>query len=290
MVSGAGDIKLTKDGHVLLMDMQIQHPTAALIARTATAQDDITGDGTTSNVLFTGELLKQCERYLTEGLHPRVLVEGIELGRERALEFLDSFRYEAKSPSRDQLAQVARTSLRTKVHAELADLLTDITTDAVLCVRKGEEPIDLHMIEMMHMEHKTDLDTRLIKGTRESAALAPVTVCLCLCLDVFSSVGGSWSNVCVCRAMALLPPSTGLVLDHGARHPDMPKRSEDCFILTLNVSLEYEKTEVNSGIFYKDAADREKMVAAERKHTDDKVDKYVLCEAAWGPRHVVADV
>ena len=112
MVSGAGDIKLTKDGHVLLMDMQIQHPTAALIARTATAQDDITGDGTTSNVLFTGELLKQCERYLTEGLHPRVLVEGIELGRERALEFLDSFRYEAKSPSRDQLAQVARTSLR----------------------------------------------------------------------------------------------------------------------------------------------------------------------------------
>ena len=136
MVSGAGDIKLTKDVHVLLMDMQIQHPTAALIARTATAQDDITGDGTTSNVLFTGELLKQCERYLTEGLHPRVLVEGIELGRERALEVLDSCRYEAKSPSRDQLAQVARTSLRTKVHAELADLLTDITTDAVLCVRK----------------------------------------------------------------------------------------------------------------------------------------------------------
>jgi len=59
LVSGAGQIKLTKDGHVLLQDMQIQHPTAALIARTATAQDDITGDGTTSNVLFTGELLKQ---------------------------------------------------------------------------------------------------------------------------------------------------------------------------------------------------------------------------------------
>lgn len=34
----------------------------------------------------------------------------------------------------------------------------------------------------------------------------------------------------------------GLVLDHGARHPDMPKRVENAFILTLNVSLEYEKT------------------------------------------------
>ena len=33
----------------------------------------------------------------------------------------------------------------------------------------------------------------------------------------------------------------GLVLDHGARHPDMPKRVKDAFVLTLNVSLEYEK-------------------------------------------------
>jgi T-complex protein 1 subunit zeta len=36
----------------------------------------------------------------------------------------------------------------------------------------------------------------------------------------------------------------GLVLDHGARHPDMPKRVENAFILTCNLSLEYEKTYV----------------------------------------------
>jgi T-complex protein 1 subunit zeta len=33
----------------------------------------------------------------------------------------------------------------------------------------------------------------------------------------------------------------GLVLDHGARHPDMPKLVKNAFILTCNVSLEYEK-------------------------------------------------
>ena len=42
LVGGAGQIKITKDGNVLLHEMQIQHPTAALIARAATAQDDIT--------------------------------------------------------------------------------------------------------------------------------------------------------------------------------------------------------------------------------------------------------
>ncbi|KIY93433.1 T-complex protein 1 subunit zeta [Monoraphidium neglectum] len=43
LVGGAGDIKLTKDGNVLLREMQIQNPTAVMIARTAVAQDDVTG-------------------------------------------------------------------------------------------------------------------------------------------------------------------------------------------------------------------------------------------------------
>ena len=83
----------------------------------------------------------------------------------------------------------------------------------------------------------------------------------------------------------------GLVLDHGARHPDMPKRVENAYILTLNVSLEYEKTyvpsssihsdvltllsEVNSGFFYSSAEQREKLVESERRFTDAKCKKIV---------------
>lgn len=62
-------------------------------------------------------------------------------------------------------------------------------------------------------------------------------------------------------------------MDHGARHPDMPKRVENAYILTCNVSLEYEKTEVNSGFFYKSAEDREKLIAAEREFIDQRVKK-----------------
>ena len=60
-------------------------------------------------------------------------------------------------------------------------------------------------------------------------------------------------------------------LSRGARHPDMKKHVEDAFILTCNISLEYEKSEVNSSFMYSDAAQREKMVAAEREYTDDVV-------------------
>jgi T-complex protein 1 subunit zeta len=75
----------------------------------------------------------------------------------------------------------------------------------------------------------------------------------------------------------------GLVLDHGARHPDMPKKLTNCFILTLNVSLEYEKTDVHSGFFWSSAEQREKLIASERTFTNDKVQKILdmkrkICE------------
>jgi T-complex protein 1 subunit zeta len=56
-----------------------------LIARAATALDDIAGDGTTSVVLLVGELLKQANRHISEGVHPRVITEGFEIAKEEAL-------------------------------------------------------------------------------------------------------------------------------------------------------------------------------------------------------------
>ncbi|XP_045045992.2 T-complex protein 1 subunit zeta-2 isoform X1 [Desmodus rotundus] len=229
LVSGAGDIKLTKDGNVLLHEMQIQHPTASLIAKAATAQDDITGDGTTSNVLIIGELLKQADLYVSEGLHPRIIAEGFEAAKKKALEVLEEIKMK-KEMKRDFLLDVARTSLQTKVRAKLAAVLTEAVVDSVLAVRRPGYPIDLFMVEIMEMKHKSETDTKLIRG---------------------------------------------LVLDHGARHPEMKKRVEDAFILTCNVSLEYEKTEVSSGFFYKTAEEKETLVRAERKFIDDKVQKII---------------
>jgi T-complex protein 1 subunit zeta len=85
LVDGAGQIKMTKDGKVLLSEMQIQNPTAAMIARTAVAQDEQVGDGTTSVVLLVGELLKQADRFISEGVHPTVIAEGFDLAKQEAL-------------------------------------------------------------------------------------------------------------------------------------------------------------------------------------------------------------
>lgn len=125
---------------------------------------------------------------------------------------------------------MARTSLSTKVNSALAESLTPSVVDAVLAIYKAPAKPDLHMIEIMKMQHRTASDTQLVRG---------------------------------------------LALDHGARHPDMPKRVENAFILTLNVSLEYEKSEINSGFYYSSAEQRDKLVESERRFVDAKLQKIV---------------
>ena len=131
---------------------------------------------------------------------------------------------------RELLLEVARASLMTKIHPVIANPLTEILVEAVQTIRKPDQPIDLHMIEIMHMQHKMSTESRLIKG---------------------------------------------LGLDHGGRHEGMPSRIENCYIMTLNVSLEYEKTEVHSGFFWSNAEQREKLIASERAFTDEKVQKII---------------
>lgn len=55
----------------------------------------------------------------------------------------------------------------------------------------------------------------------------------------------------------------------------MPKKLENCYILTSNVSLEYEKTEVNSSFFFSNAADRDKMAKSQRRFTDERCKKII---------------
>merc|ERR1719326_922509 len=112
----------------------------------------------------------------------------------------------------------------------IADQMAEAVVDAVRTIKRKDEPLDLHMVEILHMKHKLVNETKLIKG---------------------------------------------LVMDHGSRHPDMPKRLENCYILTLNVSLEYEKSEVNAGFtlfvksevnagfFYSNPEQRDKLVESE---------------------------
>jgi T-complex protein 1 subunit zeta len=229
LVSGSGDVQITKDGNVFLRNVAIVHPTGLLVARAAVAQDDNTGDGTTSTIIFIDGLLRHSERRLKEGVHPRVLTAGLKVARSEALRFLDSFRT-AISPTRTWLLSLARSAIGTKVESGLADHLASIVTDAVLTIKPADGPADLLMVEQLSMMTKLANDTQLVRG---------------------------------------------LVLDHGVRHAQMKRDLRNCYILAMNVSLEFENTEVNTTFSAAGAGDRERLAIAERRFVEDKVERII---------------
>ena len=99
----------------------------------------MTGDGTTSTVLLIGEFLKQAELYIADNLHPRVITEGFEAGKKKALAILDEMKITlTEEEKRDVLVKIAKTSLNTKLHPKMASQLTDICVDAMLSIDQGE--------------------------------------------------------------------------------------------------------------------------------------------------------
>jgi len=65
-----------------------------------------------------------------QGLHPRIITEGFDKARVKTLEVLEKLKIKIE-PTRESLLDVARTSLRTKIHQQLADVLTDVS-DTIL--------------------------------------------------------------------------------------------------------------------------------------------------------------
>lgn len=81
--------------------------------------------------------------------------QGFETAKKATLQFLETFKDKIETTDREVLLCVARTSLRTKLYQDLADQLTDIVVDAVLTIRKEDEPLDLYMVSSLDLQPLT---------------------------------------------------------------------------------------------------------------------------------------
>ena len=214
--------------------MQIQNPTASLIAKTVITQKSYIGDGATSTIILIGEALRNIEKYLEKGVHPQVLCDGIDLTRMEIEKWLPTKVIE-KTLDRKTLLNCAKTVIETKIKKNLCNKFANIAVDAILTICNEGKIMDLERIEMLQINTRTESDSKWIRG---------------------------------------------IVLDHGARHPDMPKIIHNAFILLCNVNLEYERPTTNSTINYDSIEDREKISLNERELIDKTLDRKTLLNCA----------
>jgi T-complex protein 1 subunit eta len=77
IVDNRGKATISNDGATILKLLEIVHPAARTLVDIAKSQDAEVGDGTTSVVLLTAEILKNTKPFIEEGMHPTILIRAI---------------------------------------------------------------------------------------------------------------------------------------------------------------------------------------------------------------------
>jgi len=167
LIDSLGDITITNDGAAILDEIDVEHPSAKMMVEVAKTQDDMVGDGTTTAVVLSGELLRRAEELLDQGIHPTVVVSGYRKALEKAAETLEKIEMPVDLKDRDTLKKVAVTSMASKTVGVARDHLAEIAIDAVkqIAEQRGARKVaDIANIQIIKKEGKSLFDTELVRG------------------------------------------------------------------------------------------------------------------------------
>jgi len=167
LVDSMGNVIITNDGATILKEIDVEHPSAKMIVEVAKSQDEECGDGTTTAVILTGELLKYAGELLDQNIHPTVITSGYKIASEKAIEILNKLALKLKKDDKISLKHIAMTSMASKGAGGLKEHLADIIVDSVSNISEtinGKIYVDLDNIQIQKKEGGSIEDTEIFKG------------------------------------------------------------------------------------------------------------------------------
>jgi chaperonin GroEL (HSP60 family) len=164
-----GEITVTKDGSAILRKLDVEHPAAKILIEAANAVDNEVGDGTTSVVILSGELLSKAQELLLYGIAPSIIIDGYLMGLEISLQVLNQISVSSTSVHREVMSKLAETCLQTRsisnVIVRKNTSVADLVVEAVWSITDlRNKTIDLDDIKIEEKLGNSS-DTTLIKGT-----------------------------------------------------------------------------------------------------------------------------
>ena len=168
IVSSGGRVTITNDGVTILDEMEIEHPAAKMLVEVAKVQESEVGDGTTTAVILSGELLSQAEKLLDKNIHPTVIAKGYEIAASKAQELLNTLAEDISIKDKSLLIKIAATAMTGKnVEYETKQKLSKMAVQAIMSVAEQEGKqitIDLNDIKIEKKSGEDTSDSKLIEG------------------------------------------------------------------------------------------------------------------------------
>ncbi|EME29800.1 T-complex protein 1 subunit eta [Galdieria sulphuraria] len=160
-----GKVTVSNDGATILKLLDVVHPAAKMLADIAKSQDAEVGDGTTSVVVFAGELLKNSKEFIEEGVHPQIISKAYRKACELSLQHLNHLAIDiaGKSPEEKQtlLERCAQTCLNSKLIAGKKEMFAKMVVEAVSSL---DPDMDIAMVGIKKVQGGSLSDSQLVKG------------------------------------------------------------------------------------------------------------------------------
>ena len=106
----------------------------ALIASARRAQDEEVGDGTTSVIILSGEILGAAEPLLNRNFHPTVIVKGYMMALQKALDVCKDIARTIDIDNHDELKELVTSTIGTKFSSRWGDMLVNMLIDSLIMI------------------------------------------------------------------------------------------------------------------------------------------------------------
>lgn len=163
LVTRDGKLIVTNDGSSILDRLDIQHPSAKLVAEVAQQQKVNAGDGTTSSVLLAGSLLKRARLLREQGIHPTKIVRGYEIAATHLTDTLSELTVSVDIDDDNILREIARTVVTGKWDRSGTDFLAERAVEAVRAI-EGKNRVGFEKITRKIIPGKSFYDSEVIDG------------------------------------------------------------------------------------------------------------------------------
>ncbi len=167
LVDSMGDVVITNDGVTILKEIDVDHPAAKMLVEVAKTQDEEAGDGTTSAVILSGELLKKAVDLIDSNIHPTIIAGGYRLAATKAQEVLDGLAIDVDVKDKKTLKLIAETSMISKSVSASRESLADLSVKAVSAVAEQNNKkwsVDMDNIQVVKKTGGSMDDTQFIQG------------------------------------------------------------------------------------------------------------------------------
>jgi len=135
-----GRVEVTNDGATILKSVGVDNPAAKVLVEMSKVQDDEVGDGTTPVVVFASELLREAEKLIEQRIHPQTIVAGWRKATKAARTALESNSKDHGDDAdkfREDLMNIARTTLSSKILTTHKDFFSKMAVDAVMRLKQS---------------------------------------------------------------------------------------------------------------------------------------------------------